>query len=220
VVEGEDPSTVSFTPPNGGTGISVTARPGDATPSGGGSDIPNTRCGPVRVGGLSGTRCLDTISFAISTTLTGRGMSYTLSTSGKGGNLSVYQRMLDTFRMTGAAAASSGPTVRLARASGYSLAVAGSGWGAGARLTIEVRTGSVRRPVSPPPDPRNPPLTLHATSKGAFLVGIKGASLCGGLSVVVTDPSGRRAELAGPRVMCPPRGRPSRPTLVVLQGTP
>ena len=95
---GDNSLTVVFSPPGGEPGIMLTALAGEQHADF--SDIPNTRCQPVTIGQLSGTRCFDTISFSISTTLVGAGKSYTLATSGKNVNANIYQRILDTFTIT------------------------------------------------------------------------------------------------------------------------
>ena len=88
----------TFTPADGGAGIEVIVK----TDEGNGAesaDIPNTRCEPVTIHGLSGTRCFDTISFSISTTLVGRGKTYIIAASGKRLDQNIYQRLLDSFRI-------------------------------------------------------------------------------------------------------------------------
>lgn len=93
--------STAFLPPGGGVGIVVTAQPGspgDLEPG----DIPNTRCSAVRIGGLSGTRCMDTIGFTLATTLYGNGKIYIISTSMRRsppGTLDVYEQLLNTFRL-------------------------------------------------------------------------------------------------------------------------
>ena len=75
-----------------GSGGPVLAAPGegdrhqraghlDRPPEGGAATAPNTRCQPVKVGGLEGSRCLDTVSMVVSTTLQGRERWYVLTTS-------------------------------------------------------------------------------------------------------------------------------------------
>jgi hypothetical protein len=54
--------------PPRGTGITVLAT-WPPPPEAGTAGLPNTRCQPVRVGELEGTRCLETLSMVVSTTL-------------------------------------------------------------------------------------------------------------------------------------------------------
>lgn len=86
----------TFRPAGGGAGITVSVQSGEMGQEV--SDIPNTRCKPVKVGGLSGTRCFDTVSFGISTTLVGEGKIYTITAASKGLNQKIYQRLLESFR--------------------------------------------------------------------------------------------------------------------------
>jgi hypothetical protein len=85
----------TFTPTRGGAVITIIARPGEQAPEP--SDIPNTRCQHVTVGGLAGARCFDTIAFGTSTTLVGAGKTYIIATSGKRADQNVYQQILDSF---------------------------------------------------------------------------------------------------------------------------
>jgi hypothetical protein len=89
---------LSLLPPRG-TGISVLVTftpPPDADAAG----LPNTRCQPVRVGRLAGTRCLDTISMVVSTTLQGRERWYVLTASLRrpAAPSGAYDRVLASFR--------------------------------------------------------------------------------------------------------------------------
>lgn len=93
--------TAAFVPPGGTAGIVVTAQPGTPDDLGPG-DIPNTRCSVVRIGGLAGTRCMDTIGFTVATTLYGNGKIYTISTSmrrSSAATQAVYEQLLNTFRL-------------------------------------------------------------------------------------------------------------------------
>lgn len=85
-----------FTPGAGGEGIDIDVRRG--APQVEADDIPNTRCRPVTVAGLSGTRCFDTISFSTAATLSGQGKTFTLS-SGKHGDQATFDHMLNSFRL-------------------------------------------------------------------------------------------------------------------------
>jgi hypothetical protein len=60
-------------------------------------DMPNTRCQQVVVGDLSGTRCLDTIAFSITTTFVHQGKAYILASSAKHIDQNIYQRFLSSF---------------------------------------------------------------------------------------------------------------------------
>jgi len=87
--------TTTFAPASGGTGIAVIVRSGG--PLDDNSDIPNLRCYTVTVGSLSGKRCIDTIAFSVSTTLIVQDKTYTVATSTKRTDQSVYQHLLDSF---------------------------------------------------------------------------------------------------------------------------
>lgn len=91
---------LSLLPPKG-AGISVlvtlTAPPETAA-----STLPDTRCRSVRIGGLEGSRCLDTISMVVSTTLQGRERWYVLTTSLQqpAAPAGAYDRVLASFRLS------------------------------------------------------------------------------------------------------------------------
>jgi hypothetical protein len=91
---------LSLLPPKG-DGISVLVT-STAPPEAGAGNLPNTRCRPVRVGGLEGSRCLDTISMVVSTTLQGRQWWYVLTTSLRRPAIpaGAYERVLASFRLT------------------------------------------------------------------------------------------------------------------------
>jgi hypothetical protein len=86
----------SLLPPRG-AGISVLVT-STAPPEGGAA--PNTRCRPVRVGGLAGSRCQDTVSNVVTTTLQGRDRWYVLTTSLRrpAAPAGAYDRVLASFR--------------------------------------------------------------------------------------------------------------------------
>ena len=95
---GEDGSSVTtFSPADGSAGIMVMVQNGEF--GGGSSDIPNTRCEQVKVGGLSGTRCFDTINLATSTTVVANGQTFTIATLGKRMDESLYSRFLSGFQI-------------------------------------------------------------------------------------------------------------------------
>jgi hypothetical protein len=87
----------TFVPAAGGAGVTVIAQPGGAPADS--ADLPNTRCQPVSVGGLPGTRCLDTISMTTTTTLTTQGTTYLIVAPGRRLDQQIYQRLLDSFRL-------------------------------------------------------------------------------------------------------------------------
>jgi hypothetical protein len=86
--------------PRRGAGISVLVT-FTAPPEGGSASAPNTRCQPVKVGGLDGRRCLDTVSMVVSTTLQGRERWYVVTTSQRRpvAPAGVYDRVLASFRL-------------------------------------------------------------------------------------------------------------------------
>ena len=89
----------TFTAPNDGQGIVVSIQNGEAAveeiP-----DMPNTRCQPVTISGLSGRRCFDTIASSISTTFLAHGRQYTVTTFGKHLDQNIDQRFLESFTAT------------------------------------------------------------------------------------------------------------------------
>jgi hypothetical protein len=90
---------LSLLPPRG-AGISVLVT-STAPPEGGTASAPNTRCRPVRVGGLEGSRCQGTVSMVVSTTLKGRNRWYVLTTSLRRppAPAGAYDRVLASFRL-------------------------------------------------------------------------------------------------------------------------
>jgi hypothetical protein len=89
---------LSLLPPKG-LGISVLVT-STAPPEAGAAALPNTRCQPVRVGGLEGTRCLDTVTMVVSTALKGRERWYVLTASLRrpSGPARAYDRVVGSFR--------------------------------------------------------------------------------------------------------------------------
>ena len=89
----------TFMEPNNGQGIVVNIPNGEAAveeiP-----DMPNIRCQQVTISGLSGRRCLDTLTFNFSTTFIDQGKQYTIASSGKHPDQNIYQRFLDNFTVT------------------------------------------------------------------------------------------------------------------------
>jgi hypothetical protein len=91
---------LSLLPPRGiGISVQVTST---APPEGGAATAPNTRCQPVKVGGLEGSRCLDTASMVVSTTLQGRERWYVLASTLRrpAAPAGAYDRVLASFRLT------------------------------------------------------------------------------------------------------------------------
>ena len=94
---GEDGAFITaFMPPDAGPGITVAVQAG-APPSIEPSENDTRRCERVVVARLTGTRCFDTATATISTTLAGKGKTYIIATTGKGLDDSLYQRLLDSF---------------------------------------------------------------------------------------------------------------------------
>ena len=97
--ETDGTSVTTFAPPGPNQGgIELTVITQNETASAGEiRDMPNTRCQPVRVGKMSGTRCFDTLAFNTTTTLIDQGKVYILAGSGKRLSQSIYQHFLDTL---------------------------------------------------------------------------------------------------------------------------
>jgi hypothetical protein len=91
---------LSLLPPEG-AGISVLVT-STMPPEAGAATLPNTRCRPVRVGGLEGTRCLDSVAMVVSTALKGRERWYVLLTSLQRPAVpaGAYDRVLASFRLS------------------------------------------------------------------------------------------------------------------------
>jgi len=95
---GTDGSIVtSFSAIDGGAGIMVLVQDGELAGAGS-SDIPNTRCEQVMVGGQTGIRCFDTLSFSTSTTLVGQGKTYIIMSTSKRLDPTIYDRFLASFK--------------------------------------------------------------------------------------------------------------------------
>jgi len=88
----------SFSAIDGGAGIMVLVQNGEFGGADN-SDIPNTRCEQVIVGGISGMLCFDTINFATSTTVEANGQTFTISSLGKRIDESIYSRFLLGFQI-------------------------------------------------------------------------------------------------------------------------
>ena len=89
---------LSLLPPKG-SGISVLVT-FTAPPEADAASRPGIRCGPVRIGGLEGSRCQDRISMVVSTTLQGRDRWYVLTTSLRrpATPAGAYEQVLASFR--------------------------------------------------------------------------------------------------------------------------
>ncbi len=96
-IDANGANVVTFAPSDGGAGISVTVQAGRSAHET--RDIPNMRCREVTINGLSGTRCFDTISFGVTTTIFGKDKTYTIGTSTKHIDQNIYQHLLDSFNL-------------------------------------------------------------------------------------------------------------------------
>jgi hypothetical protein len=86
----------TFRPAGGGPGITVAVQAG-APPSIAPSELERRRCERVSVGGLTGMRCVDTVSSIVSTMLAGKAQTYIIATTAKDVEQPIYQRFLDSF---------------------------------------------------------------------------------------------------------------------------
>jgi hypothetical protein len=88
----------TFAPPGGEASIEVQSG-GSRPPVGPSLDVPNVRCRPTVVGGLSGSQCFDTIDFTTILTLSRQGRTFTLVASGKRLDPGAYQTLVASFRL-------------------------------------------------------------------------------------------------------------------------
>jgi hypothetical protein len=88
----------TFSPPDSSAGVIVMVQSGEFGAAGS-SDIPNTRCEEIQVGGLTGTRCFDTINMAASTTFVANAKTYTIAALGKRLDESLYDRFVSSFQV-------------------------------------------------------------------------------------------------------------------------
>ena len=97
---GTDGSIVTtFSSVDGGAGIMVLVQSGEF--GGAGSlDLPNTRCEEVTIGGLTGTRCFDTLSSSTSTAVVSQGKTYMITSTSKRLDPMIYDRFLDSFQFS------------------------------------------------------------------------------------------------------------------------
>jgi hypothetical protein len=93
-----DTLVTTFSSTNGNAGIVVMVQriEFDGT---GNSDIPNTRCGEVKVGDLTGMQCFDTINAATSTTVAANGKTFTIAALGKHLDENLYSRFLSGLQI-------------------------------------------------------------------------------------------------------------------------
>ncbi|MEO7910298.1 MAG: hypothetical protein ABIV47_11675 [Roseiflexaceae bacterium] len=97
---GDDgPSMISLRPASG-AGITVVVQAG-APPAIQPSEKSKIVCARVAVGRLTGTRCVDSSKGTIATTVAGKGRYYVIATTGKGVDVQLYQRILDSFVSAG-----------------------------------------------------------------------------------------------------------------------
>jgi hypothetical protein len=89
---------LSLLPPKG-SGITVLVT-WTAPPEADAASESAIRCQPVRIGGLEGSRCLDTVSMVVTTTLQGRERWYVLTASPRrpATPSGAYDRVLASFR--------------------------------------------------------------------------------------------------------------------------
>ncbi len=97
VVQPDGTVVTTVAPPTRGLGITIIV--GAGTSLGEAADVPHTRCQPITVAGLPGHRCIDTLTFGISTTLVGAGKRYTIATLSKGGASDVYAQVVASFQV-------------------------------------------------------------------------------------------------------------------------
>ncbi|MGE5667909.1 MAG: hypothetical protein ACM338_06910 [Betaproteobacteria bacterium] len=84
--------------PPSGAAISVIIQSGTSLDQGD-SDLMNTRCKDVTVGGRPARTCLDTVSFSLSTRVLGSDRTYIIMGSRRGGDQRIYDRVLDSFEI-------------------------------------------------------------------------------------------------------------------------
>ena len=63
-------------------------------------DLPNTRCEEVTIGGVTGTRCFDTLSSSTSTAVVSQGKTYMITSTSKRLDPMIYDRFLDSFQFS------------------------------------------------------------------------------------------------------------------------
>jgi hypothetical protein len=96
--QGNGSFTVTFTPGGGGSNITVIVQPGEIVAED--TEVPNTRCQSINVGGRPARRCTDTISFTTTTTVAGHGRTYIITATSKRMGVDTYQHFLDSFMIT------------------------------------------------------------------------------------------------------------------------
>jgi hypothetical protein len=96
-VDAEGGLVTIFTPPSGAA-ISVVVRSGTQA-NADNSDLINTHCRAVTVGGHSARTCLDTISSSLVTTVADQARTYIITGSRKRGDQRIYDRLVSSFRI-------------------------------------------------------------------------------------------------------------------------
>ncbi len=97
-VDSDDTDVTTFSPDADKNGMSVVVTVRNGAPAIGEiPDIPNMRCQQVRVGGLLGRRCFDTIASSLTSTLAGQGKQYAIVASGKHLDQNIYQHLVESF---------------------------------------------------------------------------------------------------------------------------
>lgn len=87
-----------FLPRGGVSGITVAMGKGPKEPPG--VRVMNRLCHDVNINGLQGRRCIDTVSFSVTTTLSKGNKSFVISMKGRA-NQDIYNRFVSTFRLVG-----------------------------------------------------------------------------------------------------------------------
>jgi hypothetical protein len=86
--------------PAGGAGIQVVVQPGNP-PSVRQPEQSSLVCERATAGGLAGTRCVNTATGRITTTLAGKGRTFIIATVGKAVDEATYGRTVDSFALVG-----------------------------------------------------------------------------------------------------------------------
>ncbi|HLJ66987.1 MAG TPA: hypothetical protein VKX16_06470 [Chloroflexota bacterium] len=117
---------------------------------------------------------------------------------------------LPVGRTLAASTQATSPTLSWTTLAGYQLAVSGTGWPAGAAVTLSLVKGSVVQSVQVKP-----------TADGTFEVGMNHVNQCGILMVEARDGAGDQAQLHSPAMMCPLGANPppvGTATFAVVKG--
>jgi hypothetical protein len=92
-------NVTTFSSIDGGAGIMVLVQSGEFGGTGS-LDLPNTRCEEVTVGGITGTRCFDTLSFSTSTSVVSQGKTYIITSISKRLDAMIYNSFLASFQFS------------------------------------------------------------------------------------------------------------------------